>query len=340
MSAKPIPILITIPLSEALVQQIQEVSPRLEIALHPAGTEEEIPAEAWEQAEVLFTFRKLPELEQAPQLRWIQFLTAGIDKILDAPIMKKPELQATTLSGAAASQMAEYILTMFLALSRHLPAHFSNQVTTQWPDNKWERFSPQELRDSTVGIIGYGSIGRELTRLLQPFGVTVLATKRDLMQPADQGYIPEGLGDPSGDLARRLYPPQAIRSMLKECDFVVVTVPLTPDTLGLINAEVLAAMKPTAYLVDVSRGGVIDHGALISALQEGQIAGAGLDVFPEEPLPEDNPLWQLPNVIMTPHIAGFTTHYYARAVDLFCENLRRYIEGQPLFNLFDPVRGY
>jgi phosphoglycerate dehydrogenase-like enzyme len=191
-----------------------------------------------------------------------------------------------------------------------------------------------------VGIVGYGSIGRQVARQLYSFGSTVLATKRDARQPADSGYSPDGWGDPRGEFVHRLYPAEALRSMLKACDFVVVTVPLTPQTRNLIGAEELAAMRPTACLVDVSRGGVVNHPALIAALRDRRIAGAALDVFPEEPLPEDSPLWKMGSVILTPHISGNTPHYDERAVELFAENLRRHISGQPLLNRISVEQGY
>jgi phosphoglycerate dehydrogenase-like enzyme len=152
--------------------------------------------------------------------------------------------------------------------------------------------------------------------------------------------ILEGIGDPSGSLVHRLYPAEALRSMLKECDFVVITVPKTPATTGLISTAELAALKPTAFLIDVSRGGILDQNALIQALREHKIAGAALDVFPEEPLPSSSALWKLPNVIITPHIAGNTLHYDERAVELFAANLRRYLTGQTLYNRIELERGY
>jgi phosphoglycerate dehydrogenase-like enzyme len=231
-------------------------------------------------------------------------------------------------------------LTMLLALGRQLPALSAQQKKTEWPKDRWERFKPRELRNSTVGIIGYGSIGRQVARLLREFGATVLATKSDAMQPSDSGYTSEGMGDPSGDLVHRLYPAQAIKSMVKDCDFIIVCVPLTEKTRGLVNADVLAACKPTAYLVDVSRGGILDHAALIKALNEHKLAGAALDVFPEEPLPAKSPLWGMPNVILTPHIAGVSGRYDERAIALFAENLARYIADLPLYNIFNPQRGY
>jgi len=336
----PLNVIITLPFPENLVARLRSISPRLKINVIKARKAEEVPAEQWAQAEVLYTNRVLPLPEQAPNLKWIQFHWAGVDHALDAPILSQPGLIATTLSGAAASQMAEYIMMMLLSLGHHLPDLLNHQRRGEWPKDRWERFSPLELRDATVGIIGYGSVGRQVARLLQPFGARVLASKRNAMQPQDSGYTPEGLGDPDGDLVTRLYPPEALRSLVKDCDFVVVTTPLTPRTRSLVNAEVLAAMKPTAYLVDASRGTVVDQAALIAALRDHKIAGAALDVFAEEPLPDDNPLWKLNNVILTPHISGNTPHYDERAVALFAENLRRYLAGQPLLNVIELDQGY
>ena len=191
-----------------------------------------------------------------------------------------------------------------------------------------------------MGIIGYGSLGRELARLLKPFGVTILATKRDVMHPEDQGYTPEGLGDPEGDLFDRLYPPEATRSMLGLCDFVVIALPLTSATQRAFGKEEVEAMKRGAVLVDVGRGGVLDHDALLDALDEGRLSGVGLDVFPEEPLDADNFLWEQQNVIITPHLAGISPHYLQQGVDLFAANLARYLSSEPLFNIIDIKKGY
>ena len=209
------------------------------------------------------------------------FTGPGFKSLVDTPLFTKPDITVTTLSGAAASQSAEYVLTMLLALGRQLQILSAGQKKAAWPKDRWERFKPRELRTSTVGIIGYGSIGRQIARLLREFGTTVLATKNDAMHLIDSGYTPEGMGDPSGDLVHRLYPAQAVKSMVKDCDFVVVCVPLTDRTRDLINADVLAVCKPTAYLVDISRGGIVDHAALIKALNDHKLAGAALDVFPK-----------------------------------------------------------
>jgi phosphoglycerate dehydrogenase-like enzyme len=255
-------------------------------------------------------------------------------------VVKKDGIQVTTLSGAAAPQMAEYVLTMMLALSRKLPALLNGQKKSEWPKDRFERYTPFELNGKTVGIVGYGSIGRQLARLLQPFGVQILATKRNAMNPHDEGYTPEGLGDPLGELVHRVYPPQALKSMLKECNYVIVTAPLTKETEGMLNTNMLSALKPGSYLVDVSRGNVVNLNDLIDVLKSGQLAGAALDVFPEEPLPQSSPLWQMPGVIITPHISGGSSNYNERAAALFSENIHRYLAGLRLYNLFDHSRGY
>ncbi len=336
----PVNILITLPFPESLVSRLKNISTKLDITVSKATKPEDIPGDLWERTEILYTNYVLPAADQAPRLQWIQFHWAGVEHILDNPILKQTELDATTLSGASASQMAEYIMMMLLALGHQMPEIVANQKRREWPSDRWEKFRPLELRHNTVGIVGYGSIGRQVARLLHSFGATVLATKRDAMQPEDHGYSPEGMGDPTGDFVHRIYPMEALISMLKECDFVIISLPKTPLTENLISNEAISAMKSTAYLVDISRGGIIDHEALISALKERRIAGAALDVFPEEPLSEDSPLWELPNVIITPHISGVTAYYNERAVELFASNLERYLANQPLLNQIDINLGY
>jgi phosphoglycerate dehydrogenase-like enzyme len=336
----PIETLITVPFPEPLIQRLQGISPKLNVISFPASRAEDIPSEIWARTEILYTSYILPTPEQVPALRWIQFHFAGIDRYINEPVIQKNDLMVTTISGAAASQMAEYVMAMILGLGRKIPALGVSQKKSEWPKDRFERFSPFELRGKTVGIIGYGSIGRQIARLLQPFDVTVLATKRNAKQPQDKDYTIDGMGDPHGNFVHRLYPSQALHSMLKECHFIVVTIPLTAETRGLLNAKTFEACKTGAYLIDVSRGGIVEHTALMDALKSGKLAGAALDVFPEEPLPASSPLWQLPNVIITPHISGSSPSYNQRAVDLFSENLHRYLGGLPLYNLFNLERGY
>ncbi len=340
MSSKPIDLLITVAFSDEQLEQLRQISPRLRIHQQTVRSADEISADLWARVEILYTDRILPPVEAVPNLQWAQIHYAGIDHLVSHPLLQEGKIIVTTMSGAAAPQVAEHVLMTFLALGHKMPELHALQARAEWPHDRWERLKPLELRNSTVGLVGYGSIGREIARLLQPLNVRILAAKRDAMRPTDTDYELEGLGDPQGDLFQRLYPAEAVRSMIKECDFVVVCVPLTPATRGMIGEAELAAMKPGAYLVDVSRGGIVNHAALINALQEKKIAGAALDVFPEEPLPANNPLWKLPNVLITPHISGISAHYSSRAIAMFAENLKRYVQHLPLYNQYDRERGY
>ena len=335
-----IEILITFPLSEELINKLKGVSPRLDITVLPAKSYQEIDEEVWKKTEILITERVIPPIEKAPALQWIQFNYAGIDFALDEEIVQKNGLQVTTLSGAAAPQVAEFVLTMMLTMSHKIPSILKFQMNHEWPPDRFARFTPKELRSSTIGLVGYGSISREIARILTPFDVKILTCKKNVMQTEDTGYLIDGLGDPNGDLFTRLYPYQAIKSMIKECDFIVVTVPRTKETYHLIAEEELAVLKTTAFIVDVSRGGIIKNSALKTALQEKKLSGAALDVFEQEPLPKDHPMWDTPNLIISPHIAGVSRHYDERSVDLIIENLNRYLNSTNLLNTFDPDMGY
>ncbi len=340
MSSKPVDVLITVNFPEPLLEQLKQLSPRLRLHHQPAKSVEDISAEIWSQVEVLYTDRILPASDAAPGLKWVQVHYAGLDHIANHPLLQEAKIVFTTLSGAVSPQVAEHTLLMLLALGHKMPELQALQGKAEWPRDRWERLQPLELRNSTVGLVGYGSNGREIARLLHPLNVHILAVKRDAMHPVDTDYEIEGLGDPQGDLFARLYPAEAVKSMIKECDFVVVCAPLTPKSRGMIGEAELAAMKPGAFLVDVSRGGIVNHAALTAALQEKRIGGAALDVFPEEPLPASSPLWKLPNVILSPHISGISPHYSSRAVALFSENLKRYLHNLPLYNQLNRERGY
>lgn len=333
-------ILITVQFSQVQLNDLQTLAPDFKVISRPLSQGQELPDEDWAQIEVLYTFRTLPLPEQAQKLRWIQFHLAGVEEHLDAPILLQSNISATTLSGANAPQVAEHALALMLALGHHVPEMLADQGLAKWPTRRVERYQAKELIGSTVGIIGYGSIGQRLARLLQSFGVKILASKRSLMDAPSNDYQVDGQSDPGGELPRRIYPGEALRTMIKECDFVVVTVPLTNRTRGLIGEKQFEAFKPAAFLVDVSRGGVVDHAALIEALEKRRLGGAALDVFPEEPLPADSPLWQMSNVIVSPHVAGLSPHYLDRAFALFNENLRRYLAGEELLNKVDLQRGY
>ena len=332
-------VLITLNFPEPLVERLRALSPRLQIKVHPGRSAQDLPADLLPDVEVLYTLNALPDPASVPNLRWMQFHLSGVDAIVDHPLLHTDVL-VTSMSGASAPQLAEYALLGLLALGRRVPRMAADKAAKRWAEDRFDRYRPVGLRGATVGIVGYGSVGREVARLCRAFGAQVLATKRDLRNLSDDGYRLKDMGDPQAELVERLYPPQALASMARLCDFLVITAPLTPETRGLIDRRVFEALKPSAYLVDLSRGGLVDHAALVEALSEKKLAGAVLDVFPVEPLPEGSPLWEMPNVLISPHIAGASGDYFERATELFAENLRRYLSDQPLLNLYDPQRGY
>ncbi len=325
------------PMPEPLIAKLRAVSPRVAVEHRTAETLEEL-GDVWQEVEVLYTTKLAPLPEAAPHLRWVQGHFAGVDQFLEHPLLRAATL--TTSSGIHAPAMAEYVMMMILAFAHHLPRMIEHQRRTEWPQQRWALFVPRELRDTTIGIVGYGSIGRETARLARAFGMRVLALKRQVDQVIDDGWRLPNVGDAAGEYVARLFAPDQLPLMLAECDYVLIAAPLTPETRGLIGPAELQSMKREAIIINVARGGVIDEAALIDALRTGLIGGAALDVFEQEPLPADSPLWHLPNVIISPHVSGFTPHYDERAMALFAENLRRYVAGEPLLNVVDVRRGY
>jgi phosphoglycerate dehydrogenase-like enzyme len=342
MMKNKINILVTFKLDEQSQSRIRECSDRIELTVLPVKSPEEIPAQQWAEAKVLFTQSVLPDPGTAPSIRWVQFRYVGLDRYLDYDLFHDPEVVITNMRGAITSQVAEFAVMMILAFGRRLPEIVSLQKEKHWLSNKekWLTFIPHELRDSTVGIIGYGAIGRQVARLLKPFKATILAVKKDVLHPEDTGYTREGMGDPHGDFFERLYPIEALSSVLEESDFVVMALPLTESTNHLMNASAFEAMKPSAYFINVGRGGLVDEEALINALQESKIAGAGLDVFSEEPLSEDSPLWEMPNVIISPHMSYVSRNFNEDTLLLFLDNLNRYLADLPLHNRVGVKKGY
>ena len=334
MAEERIQVVVAMDFADELVESLAALAPRLRVERHFP----QVPASVWADTEVLYASHLIPLPEQAPRLRWIQLHSAGINHLLGKPILAAEDVAITTASGIHATPIAEHCLAMMLAFSYSLPHFQRRQAAAEWDRSARES---DTLRGQTLGIVGYGSIGRELARLADCLGMTVVAMRRDLRQPAAAArYMEPGLGDPQAEIPTRLYPPQALASMLGVCDFIALTLPLTAGTQQLVDAAVLEAMKPNAVLINVSRGAVVDEAALITALAAERIAGAALDVFEEEPLPGSSPLWGLDNVIITPHIAGNTRRYHEKAAALFSENLRRYLHNEPLLNLYDRNRGY
>lgn len=321
-------------MEEKLLAILRQVSPRLVIEAHADREAEALGVGIWHDVDVLFTHDPLPPEGGAPKLRWIQSFYAGVDRWGQLPFTL-PYIFTTT-SGIHV-HVAELAVTLMLAFAHKLRLIFENQEKAAWPADRFAIFEPYELRDSTVGIIGYGVIGRQVGTICRAFGMRVLAADRPEVLSVEPPWRLPGSGTALPD---HLCEPSEIKSLLKESDYVVLCVPYTPQTHHLINAEALGVMKPTAVLINVARGKVVDELALIEVLKTGKIRGAGLDVYSEEPLPPSSPLWKLPNVIACPHIAGFSPHSLARATTLFAENLRRYLAGEPLLNVVQKERGY
>jgi phosphoglycerate dehydrogenase-like enzyme len=337
MMSDPIRVVVAMNFSDELIQQIRDVSPRLHVERHFPT----IPEGVWGETEVLYTLNKFPSPAEAPHLRWIQLHFAGMDHAMEQAIIRAEDVEVTNASGVHAVQMAEYCLGMMLAFHYKLPLMFELKEKAEWPENRHLLFAPHGLRGLTLGIAGYGTIGRELARVADMLGMRVLASKRDVKHPAEEGsYNEAGLGDPLGEIPARIYPTEALATMARECDFLVILAPLTKSTRYLVNDTVLKAMKKTAVLINVARGAVVDEKALISALADNTIAGAALDVFEEEPLSKSSPLWNLDNVIISPHVSGNSVRYNEKAAAIFIENLRRYLEKRPLLNRLDRERGY
>lgn len=338
-----IKVLVTVRYDEQTLKRFQAVDPRLEILARPARTYTDIAGHVWADAEVLYTGGVFPPVDTMPKLKWLQSHFSGVDTVLKQPLLQdKPDLLITSMRGIHATNMGEYVLGMMLALARKVPTLLRRKQEALWGDDeRFQALMPVELRGSTVGIVGYGAIGREVARLAKAFGMTVLASKRDLKQLSlSDTYLVEGTGDVEGVLFDRLYPPQALRTMVRDCDFVVITTPYTESTHNLYNADIIAGMKDGAFLINVGRGGVMDEAALLKALKSGRMGGAVLDVFAEEPLPANSPLWQAPNLIITPHISGNTATYLHKAAHVFESNLERYVNHEPLMNVIDRESGY
>jgi phosphoglycerate dehydrogenase-like enzyme len=266
-------------------------------------------------------------------------LSAGADHALSEPL-KKSEIAVTTASGIHATPIAEYTLASMLTYAHRIHLSIRAQMRREWLRSGQFMATIDEMRGRTLGIVGYGSIGRETARLGQAFGMRVLALKRNPTDVEDHGWSPPGLGDPDGTIPTRFFGPDECAAMLRESDYVSVTLPLTEDTRKFIGAREIAAMKPDAYIINIGRGRVIDEAALTAALEAKKIGGAGLDVFEKEPLPSESPLWGFENVILTPHMSGANRTYMDKACELFAENLRRFASNRPLLNVVDPRLGY
>jgi phosphoglycerate dehydrogenase-like enzyme len=330
----------TVALNDPQRNVLRGAVPRAELVDKQCRTPEDIAAMLSHGCDVMLTFRMPGDLlARAPHLKWVQLLSAGADHALGGPL-KSAEIAMTTSSGIHATPIAEYTIASMLAYAHKFHLIMRAQLRHEWLRSGQFMNTIDELRGRTLGIIGYGSIGRETARLATAFGMRVLGLKRDPANRRDPGWSPAGLGDPEGSIPEKFYGSDECEAILRESDYVSVTLPLTEHTRRFIGAREIAAMKPGAYIVNIGRGEVIDEAAMIDALRAGKIGGAGLDVFEKEPLPGESALWELENVILTPHMSGANRGYMDKACELFADNLRRFNAGQPLLNLVDRRLGY
>ena len=317
-------ILLAQDLKDSYYQSIYEVWPgcRIVKALDFVSQKREIV-----NSQVLAVFSgnfKVDLLYEAKKLKWIQSWSAGVDQFTEPESLKyliDNNIKLTTMSGVHGNIIAEHVMGLVISLSRKLYKFYWQQKNQQW---QWIKVD--QLEDRVMAIIGLGSIGQEIAARARAFKMKTIGVKRDT-----------GTRIPNID---HLYSHDELLTVLKEADYVVVAVPLTDETHQMIGEDEFRVMKNSAYFINISRGQVVDEEMLIRALEEGHIAGAGLDVFTEEPLPPDSPLYKLDNVLITPHIAGVFPTYDQKAIKIFLENLKRFKSGSPLLNLVDYNRGY
>lgn len=328
------------------IERIRAVDSRLVVQYHPEllpkpryvadhvgaplqRTQEE--QARWEgllaEAEILFDFdysgvKELPE--RAKKVRWIQATSAGIGQFVKRNHYARMNAVFTTASGVHARPLAEFVLMVMLEHTKQ--AALARQQQQQ---HLWKRFATEELTGKTLAIVGYGRIGQEVARLAKAFDMRVIANKR-----RTEGYSAESLG------IDHLYSWDGLYEMLSEADFVCLITPHTPETEGLFNKAAFAAMKPGAMLINIARGVVVVEPDLLAALDSGHLAHAALDVAAVEPLPTDSPLWDHPKVTIYPHSASTSAFENQRITELFCQNLRCYLAGEPLLNQLDLERMY
>jgi phosphoglycerate dehydrogenase-like enzyme len=337
-------VLIASPLEPRLVERIASVDSRLNVVYRPdlLGTPRyagdhfppihRTPEQSDEWAHLLSQAEVMLDVDQpstaeflgrVPRLRWVQSSSSGVGEWVNRLGLVEAPIKVTNAAGMHARPLAEFAIFAMLYFARCWPRMAAEQRA-----HHWERCAIETLENKTLGIIGLGRVGRAVATLAKPFGLRVLSIRRS----AESGpKVPE---------VDKVLGPDGLDAVLRESHYVVLCVPHTPETAGLLGADALAAMRQGVVLINIARGSVVDEPALIESLRSGHLGGAALDVVSREPLPPDNPLWDMPNVLITPHSMSTATTENDWLVDLFCDNLRRYLDGRPLRNLFDIQRGY
>jgi len=310
---------------EWLAVQLRERYPGMRVVHLPdySGLDPELP-----DADIFVGWSLRPrQFVAATKLRWLHSTAAGVGQLM-YPELRESGIAVTNASGVHTIPIAEHVIGLLLAMARRFPSSFRHQSARNWGQQEiWdEAIKPRELRGATLLLVGLGAIGREVARLARSLGMRIAAVTRTGRDPAG--------------LTNLVTPPEELEALLSQADFVVLAAPETPETQKLMNSARLACMKPSAYLVNVARGSLVDEAALVSALRERRIAGAALDVAGEEPLPDSSPLWPLENCFITPHLSGASDALWQRQADLLLDNLERWFDGRELRNRVDLLRGY
>jgi phosphoglycerate dehydrogenase-like enzyme len=297
-------------LADEIAERVPETD--LRVAKSDDETRTHLP-----EAEVLVTQRfEESFLDDADELAWIQGLSAGYDMYpLDR--LESMGVRLTNASGVHAEPIGEQILGYLLVFERNIHTGVHQQR-----DGVWQQYYGGELADQTVGIVGLGAIGTRAAELCSGVGMEVLGTKRDLSE--------------APDAADEVFAPDDLDELLARSDYVVLACPLTEETEGLLDRAAFERMPDSGVVVNIARGGILVQDDLVAALEDGELRGAALDVFDEEPLPEESPLWDRRDVVLTPHMAGSTPHYWERCADIFAENYERFLAGEALRNRIVP----
>lgn len=317
-SRKPVCVLIAFDMDEALKAKIETQPIPVEVVA--CANLKQLTSEQLARAEVVICGDfNAEQFVQSPNLRWIHKMSTGVDRML-YPELLASSVVLTNSAGAHAIPIAEHVIGAMLAIVKEFPKAFRRQQ-----QHSWVKEHTGELYGKTLGIVGMGHVAEEIARLAKAMSMKTIATRR---RPIPTNAVDE------------LLPQDRLDEMLGRSDFVVITLPLTPGTRGMFGPAEFRAMKPAAYLINIARGQIVREASMVVALQTGQIAGAALDVASVEPLPADSPLWSMGNVIITPHTSGHSYRVSERAVDLFCDNLVRFWNGEELVNRVDKEAGY
>lgn len=314
----PLNILVTNSLADRHIKAIKTAAPNSIIT----SCQLEEAAEHIKAADILLTWGTMnlrPLYPAAVNLKWVHALSAGVEDLVFPEIISANTL-LTNSKGIHGIPISEHVLAMMLAFTRGLTVFIRQQS-----QKEWKRTPVVEIYDKTIGIVGLGSIGREIAKKAKGMGMHVVASKQTM---TTELFID------------KLYTPDQLHELLAVSDFVVLALPLVEETKNLFTIKEFSTMKPSAYFINIARGGVVKQDDLVTALEQGLIKGAGLDVFDQEPLSEASPLWDMPNVIITPHLAALSPNYLDRAIKLFADNLSRFIQNKEMLNVIDKEKGY